>query len=517
MIGQSIFKLIPEALHQAEHLMLEQIRRGERVNFSDTERISKDGRHLYIALSVSPIWDASGMVIGASSIKRDITERKQEQEELVRREKRYRALVTAAASIVWTADGEGRFAEPQASWEAYTGQSWSQHAGFGWIDALHSEDREAFRAAWAHACRDRSLLEVHGRVWNATSQAYRHFTARAAHIVAPDGVLHEWIGMLTDVEVRWVTEERLRQAERMEMIGRLAGGVAHEANNQMTVVLGATEFVLRRVHDEVAIEDLEHIRNAARRTATITQQLLAFSRRQVLQPQLVDLNAVVTMLRSILERALGEASRVQLDLAADLGKVMADPGQLEQVLLNLALNARDAMPGGGALTIETGNAFPGEGELAGKSAVTGPHAMIAVHDTGEGMDRETLKHVFEPFFTTKEVGRGSGLGLATVHGIVEQSGGFVTVGSERGRGTTFRIYLPLVGRPGPDMPPEPAAADIGGAESILVVEDDASVRAILARTLSANGYDVHQAGDGAEALALICRMAGGIDLVIAEW
>lgn len=443
MVGQSIFRLIPDHLHESERELLERTRRGERVDFSDAERVTKSGRRISIALSVSPIWDDSGVVFGASSIKRDITESKQAAEELARREQRYRALVTATSNVVWTADSEGRFSHPQESWEAYTGQPWSEHAGLGWLNAFDPEERESARVAWAKACRDQSVFELHRRVWSAVHRTHRHVTVRAAPIQGPDGSRLEWIGMLIDVEELWLAEERLRQVEKMEVIGRLAGGVAHEANNQMTVVLGVADFLLRRVEDETIRQDVQQIRHAARRTATITQQLLAFGRRQMLQPRLVDLNAVVTTLRPILERALGETSLLTLELSRDLGRVMADPGQVEQVLLNLVLNARHAMPDGGALTIGTANIDSGQGELGRRIETSGPHVMLSVHDTGHGMDEETLNHIFEPFFTTKGVGEGTGLGLATVHGIVEQSGGSVSVETEPGQGATFRIYLPL--------------------------------------------------------------------------
>jgi nitrogen-specific signal transduction histidine kinase/ActR/RegA family two-component response regulator len=338
-------------------------------------------------------------------------------------------------------------------------------------------------------------------------------------VLDPDGTVREWIGTVTDAEDRWRAEERLRQADRMESVGRLAGGIAHEANNQMTVILGAAEFLARGLRDESARMDVEHIRRAARRTAAITQQLLAFSRRQVLQPELVDLNAVVTTLEPILQRALGEMSQVKLRLADDLGPVKADPGQLDQVLLNLTLNARDAMPAGGTLTIETVNVAVDEGYASGKAlepVAPGMYAALMVTDTGTGMDRGTLEHVFEPFFTTKAVGDGTGLGLATVYGIVKQSGGFVSVYSEPGQGSSFRIYLPLSGA---RLESGRAAASTpfgGGTESVLVAEDEPAVRAIVARSLRAYGYTVLEARDGLHAIELAEAAATPPQLVITD-
>jgi CheY-like chemotaxis protein len=305
----------------------------------------------------------------------------------------------------------------------------------------------------------------------------------------------------------------------MESVGRLAGGVAHEANNQMTVILGAAEFLGRALPDDAARADLDHIRRAARRTAALTQQLLAFSRRQVLQPELVDLNSVVTTIEPILERALGELSRVELRLADDLGRVRADPGQLDQVLLNLALNARDAMPDGGTLTIETASVNVDEQQIVTKDlepVAPGTYAALVVTDTGIGMDRETLSHLFEPFFTTKSVGEGTGLGLATVYGIVKQSGGFISVQSEPGHGASFRIYLPLVVVEGSAARAAVSSMSGGGTESVLVAEDEPAVRAIIARSLREYGYNVVEARDGTHALHLAESAPAPPDLVIAD-
>ncbi len=230
-----------------ERELLERVRRGERVEFSEAERIRKDGTRVYISLSVSPIWDASGRLIGASSIKRDVTAQKQAREELRRQGARHQALVMASASLVWEADPEGRFLSHQSPWEEYTGQSWEEQRGFGWLQAFHPDDRRTVQEAWTTACASGGTFEAHGQIWNAGQQGYRHFQARAVPILDADGAVREWIGMLTDVEGRWLTEERLRQAERMEMVGRLAGGIAHEVNNQMTIVLGAAGFLLHQV------------------------------------------------------------------------------------------------------------------------------------------------------------------------------------------------------------------------------------------------------------------------------
>jgi two-component system, cell cycle sensor histidine kinase and response regulator CckA len=519
MVGRSIYTLIPPELHESERVLLEQLARGERAEIAETERIRKDGTRILINVRVSPIRDGSGRLLGASSIKRDITAQKRAQVELRRREERYRALVTATSSLVWEADPEGRFLARQHSWEEYTGQSWNEQKAFGWLQAFHPDDRGPIGAAWAAASDDAATFEATGLIWNAPREAYRHVQLRAVPILDTEGAVREWIGMLTDIEDRWQTEERLRQAERMEVIGRLAGGVAHEVNNQMTVVLGASGFLLPEIQGDRAREDLESIRRAAQRTASITRQLLAYSRRQLLQPQLVDLNAVIGGLRPMLERALGETATLTLALDTTMHQVNADPGQLDLVLLNLVLNARDAMPHGGSVRIETCTSRV-EGTMTASDDVNdvepGTYAMLSVSDTGEGMTPETLRHVFEPFFTTKAVGEGTGLGLATVYGIVKQSGGFVTVSSQVGQGTTFRIYLPMEDSPAPAVPVSEPDPVVGGNETVLVVEDEPNVREFLARALRQYGYTVIAAADGSEALRRMREQPGGIALVVSD-
>ena len=519
MIGQPIFRLIPEELHESERDLLARLRRGERVEVSETERIRKDGARIYISLSVSPIRDASGRLVGASSIKRDVTAEKQSREELRRRDARYRALMTATSSLVWETDPAGRFLAPQAAWEDYTGQSWEEQKALGWLHAFHPDDRGAVQDAWTLACASHGAFEAHGQIWNAGRQAYRHFQARAIPILDDDGAVREWVGMLTDIEDRWVTEERLRQAERMEMVGRLAGGIAHEVNNQMTIVLGAAGFLLQQVQHASAREDVEYIRHAAQRTATITRQLLAYSRRQILQPEVVDLNMVIASLRPILQRALGEMATLMLSLDPGVRSVKADPGQLEQVLLNLVLNARDAMTTGGTVRIETSTALVDAASIRAKpldDVEPGPYAMLTVSDTGVGMSPETLRHIFEPFFTTKGIGEGSGLGLSTVYGIVKQSGGFVSVSSQLGRGTSFQVFLPLADAPTPASAVVETGEVKGGTETILVVEDDDNVRAFLSRSLLELGYTVLEARDGLEGVDQVERRGGRVDLIVSD-
>jgi PAS domain S-box-containing protein len=395
MVGASVFRLIPEELHAAERDVLERLSRGEAVAVGEAERVRKDGQRIWISLSVSPIRDASGRIVGAASIKRDVTEQR-------------------------------------------------------------------------------------------------------------------------------LAEERQRDTQRLRAVGQLAGGVAHEANNQMLVVLGAVHFLLRRGDLPPGSEnDLLEIRHAAERTAAITQQLLAFGRRQALRLENIDMNRVVDRFMPVLRRTMSEHHQLRVELTPEALVVRVDPQQIDQVLLNLALNARDAMPEGGTITVRTSwsDAEPGHPPSAvqpGDSSAT-HYACLMVQDTGHGMDAATLRQAFEPFFTTKGVGQGTGLGLSVVDGIVSQSGGFVRVTSTPGQGATFSLYFPLAAAP--SAPAEvkrrtpPPSAD---GRSVLVVEDEPTVRTMAARTLEDAGYRVYQATHGREALDLIEKTNGQVDLVVTD-
>jgi signal transduction histidine kinase len=309
---------------------------------------------------------------------------------------------------------------------------------------------------------------------------------------------------------------QLAQAQKMEAIGQLAGGVAHDFNNLLTVITGFSDMALSRPGVSGELEgDLREIRGAAQRAAELTRQLLAFSRRQIIAPRVLVLNGIVQGAEKLLRRLIGEDVELRTVLDPALGHVKADPGQVEQVIVNLAVNARDAMPNGGKLTIETANVELDEayGKLHA-SVIPGPHVLLAVSDTGCGMDAAVIAHLFEPFFTTKAPGKGTGLGLATVYGIVKQSGGHVWVYSEPGRGSTFKVYLPRVDL-APDNPPSPEPRARGGSEVVLVVEDDESVRRLACAVLERNGYTTLQASDGVAALEVSARNPR-IDLVITD-
>jgi two-component system, cell cycle sensor histidine kinase and response regulator CckA len=342
------------------------------------------------------------------------------------------------------------------------------------------------------------------------------YSFNAAPILDASGTIVAAVSAFHDVTHRRRVEQHLRQVQQMDAVGRLAGGVAHEANNQMSVVLSASAFVLQ--HEELpegVRMDVESIKRAAERTAVVTAQLLAFSRRQILRPHSIDLNEVVRGFAPVLQRSLGEDCVLVLQPDPAIGTVRADRGQVEQVLLNLALNARDAMPRGGRLTIETRPVLLTQESRSDVSVRPGPYVMLAVTDTGHGMDEGTLNRAFDPFFTTKTIGQGTGLGLASVYGIVKQSDGYVWAYSEPGQGATFKIYLPVdaSASPPPVQLPLPRGASAG--EVVLVVEDEEAVRTMLHRLLESEGYQVLEAANGQQALQVV-EGASRVDLVITD-
>jgi len=321
-----------------------------------------------------------------------------------------------------------------------------------------------------------------------------------------------------DVTERRKLEEQLMRAQRMEAIGTLSGGVAHDFNNILTVILGHTEVLLQSLQS--LPEEYRHLKSidqASRRASALTRQLLAFSRKQVLQPRVFNLNGLIVDLDKMLRRMISEDIELSTTTDPSLGATKADPGQIEQVVMNLVVNARDAIKGGGRITIETANVdLDNEYVRTHPGARPGPHIMLAVSDTGEGISADVMPHIFEPFFTTKEVGKGTGLGLSTVYGIVRQSGGNVFVYSQQGRGTTFKVYLPRVDEPAPAAPQPPHRKVHSGAETVLLVEDEPALRELIRIALTGNGFTVLDAGSPADALVLCRTHTAPLHLLITD-
>ncbi len=338
-----------------------------------------------------------------------------------------------------------------------------------------------------------------------------HVEITTSPMMSPDGRVVRVVHVCRDVTDRRRLEEQFLQAQKMEAVGRLAGGVAHDFNNLLTIISGYSDMALAGLSPgDSQFEGLTQINEAGRRAADLTRQLLAFSRKQVLQSMPLDLGVILTNIEKMLKRMIGEDIELVAHSEPDLGTVLADPGQIEQVIMNLAVNAKDAMPDGGKLTLEAGNVILDETYVRSHpEATVGPHVMLAVTDTGSGMDEMTRNRIFEPFFTTKDKGRGTGLGLATVYGIVKQSGGNIFVYSEPGQGTTFKLYLPRVDEAAASLKADQAEDEVpGGSETILVVEDEDTVRDLICRVLEDRGYRVEEAAGGEEALA----MAHGLEI-----
>jgi len=472
----------------------------------------RDGAYRWVHDEWRLVRDAEGNPVEIVGSLVDITDQKQAEEERARLSS---AVEQAGESIVIT-DPDGAIVYVNPSWERVTGYARAEVIGQN-PRMLKSgkHDDEFYRTMWATLARGESWS---GRLINrrknggTTEDDAAIFPVRDAA-----GRLVNYVGILRDVTREKQIEEQLRQSQKMEAVGRLAGGVAHDFNNLLTVITGRCGLVLQRLgRDNPASQDVDLVLKTAYRAAGLTRQLLAFSRKQVLTMRVLDLNAVVVNMEKMLHRLIGEDVELVTVLVPGLWRVNADPGQVEQIIMNLAINSRDAMPQGGRLTIETANVEEHTGRLPA-GASPGPYAMLAVGDTGCGMDAETAWHVFEPFFTTKGADKGTGLGLSTVYGIVKQSGGEIVVESEPGRGTRLLIFLPRV-----EDPVEPVglagsgAKPVGGLETILLVEDDPEVRTLTREILEVNGYSVLEAADGAEALRLGAIHARPIHLVITD-
>jgi len=379
--------------------------------------------------------------------------------------------------------------------------------------AIHTRDREEF---FSHP-RARPMgigMDLAGRRKDGSEVPVE---VSLSYVEVDEGVFA--IAFVSDITARKQLEEQLLHAQKMEAVGRLAGGVAHDFNNMLTVISGYNRMIL----DELSTMDplrgyAEEILKAADRAGALTNQLLAFSRRQIMQPRVINVNAVLLQTEKMLRRLIGEDVELVLNLGVNVGNIKADPGHVEQAIVNLAVNARDAMPLGGHLTIETAEVVLDENYARTHMGVKpGDFIMIAVSDNGHGMDAETRRHIFEPFFTTKEKGKGTGLGLATVYGIVKQTGGDIWVYSEPGQGTTFKLYFPRVWEPLPDPSGMGSSQTTkSGGETILVVEDEQAVRDLTVRILQQLGYTILTAASGAEALEISRSHAGHIDLLLTD-
>ncbi len=481
--------------------------------FFETELVRRDGSKIWVEANVANV-QKDGQILGRLAVVRDISSRRHAEAALRETSQTLRTLIDASPVAIMSLDLAGRVTVWNRAAERMFG--WSAREVLGQpLPTVPEDNWTKFEAAVAQNRRGEASLYESQRK-RKDGSLVNVLTSTAA-ILDSEGRVAGTLAIIVDVTEQKQLEEQLRQAVKMEGIGRLAGGIAHDFNNLLTVIAGRIYLLMSQLPAGHAMRrDLQLIEQTGERAATLTKQLLAFSRKQILAPTVLDLNNVVGSMKQLLERVLGEDIDLIIDLDPSPGRVLADQGQLEQVILNLAINARDAMPDGGQLVLETSNVEVDDTYLRQHVDLRpGSYVTLAVTDTGIGMTPETLARIFEPFFTTKEVGRGTGLGLATAYGIVKQSNGHITVYSEPGHGTTFRVYLPNAeGDVAAAVAIETSAPS--GTETVLLVEDDLNLRTLAREILQQQGYIVLEAEDAADALRIADQYAGSIHLVITD-
>ena len=476
----------------------------------------------------------------------DLIERAQANQALRESETRFRSLVSLIADVPWITNAAGEFIQVQMAWQAYTEQSWEEQRGFGWINALHSEDRERVVETWRRACKSGTHYQSNGRLWHAPSQQWRHVTAKATPLLNPDGSVREWVGTYTDCEdqkraeeylervvadrtadlVRTIAErerlqEQLLQAQKMESIGTLASGIAHDFNNLLNIISSYAGLMrLDRENPARVSEDAGIIEETVRRGANLVQQLMSVARKSVTKLEPVRLNSVIEKLSGLLAETFDKTIRITLDLEPGLPAINGDENQLHQILLNLCLNARDAMPEGGRISFRSETVLGKELRCRQPEAAAERYASISVIDRGEGIDEAIQRRIFEPFFTTKPIGQGSGIGLAVVYGLVKNHGGFIEVQSQIGSGTRFSLYLPIPNAASAEIaqtePKGPVLGPRGHGETILFVDDEEQQLKLMSRFLESEGYRVLGASDGLEAIEIFKRHKDEIAVTVLD-
>ncbi len=559
--GHSAREILGEQIFARREPLLRRALAGENV-VTDSAFVLPDGTPRTFEVRYSPRRDCSGQVDGLYVLMIDIEDRMRTELQLRHSNERFRAAVDAIHGILWTNGPDGRMTGEQPGWQALTGQTAGEYAGYGWADAVHPNDRPGSIASWQQAVAARRTYVWEHRV-RRFDGVWRNCAIRAVPTFDANGEIREWVGVHTDItdqraaeaelvrrahdlerqvrhrenaeeQLRLVnegleeriaaeieshrkTERALRQSQKMEAIGQLTGGIAHDFNNLLQVVSGNLHLLGREVAgNERAQERVTHALAGVQRGARLASQLLAFGRRQALEPRVLHLGRLVSGMDDLLRRSLGEGVEIEVVTAGRLWNTLADPSQVENVLLNLAINARDAMAGQGKLTIEVGNAHLDHAYAAANADVDpGQYVMLAVTDTGHGMTPEVLEKVFEPFFSTKPEGKGTGLGLSMVYGFVKQSGGHVAIYSEPGHGTTVKVFLPRSMAAEDREAAAPGGPVTGGTETVLVVEDDDAVRATAVDLLTDLGYRVLTARDPHAGLAVL-ESGARIDVLFTD-
>jgi two-component system, cell cycle sensor histidine kinase and response regulator CckA len=512
VVGRSFFDFVFDDDRSAIREQIGPQRTGPREPVEIRMR-KKGGAVIWVLASTSPILNEAGDLEGLLAMCSDVTADRRAAKERIR----LHSAVEQAAEGIMITRRDGTIVYVNPAWQKLTGYSSVEVVGrTPRLLKAEGQDRKVYKDLWE------TILA--GQVWrgeitnrNRNGQLYT-LEETITPVRDETGRISEFIAFGQDTSDRRDLEARLRQSQKMEAVGRLAGGVAHDFNNLLTVITGYSERLLIGLkEDDPLRKGADAIKRSADRAAALTRQLLAFSRRQILAPKVLDLNAVVSGTQKMLQRMIGEDIELVTKLASDLGRVKADPNQVEQVLMNLAVNSRDAMPRGGLVTIETENVVLDKTLAARHVGLPpGPYIMLTVTDTGCGMDEEVLSHLFEPFFTTKEQGKGTGLGLSTTYGIVKQSGGYIWVDSEVNKGTSVRVYLPRIDEAIDVAPAAEVRAAPHGSETVLLVEDEEAVRHLLRDILRRYGYSVLEAEDGRRAIEICRTHEGDIDLVVTD-
>lgn len=551
-LGRTTMEVWPE-IAEWNREVLQRCLGGEIVCFREHAMtlMREDGPQQHVFdLFYTPVYEAAGAAAGVMCTVLDVTDRARQEAALRVGNRRFRTAMDAVHGVLWTNSADGRMTGEQPGWAALTGQTQQEYEGYGWADALHPDDAQGAIATWNAAVEGRTMF-IHEHRVRRCDGAWRNFAVRGLPILREDGSIDEWVGVHTDIteqraaerslvaqatalaaqvrhreraeeqlrllnenlearviaeiDERRQAEAKLAQAQKLESIGKLTGGVAHDFNNLLQVISGSLHLLSKDIAgNERAQRLVGNAMAGVQRGAKLAAQLLAFGRRQPLEPRVVNATRMVQGMDDMLRRALGGAIEIETVLGGGLWNTFVDPTQIENAVLNLAINARDAMNGSGRLTIELANVHLDEAYTRQHDEVTpGQYVMLAVSDTGAGMSPEVIARAFEPFFSTKPEGKGSGLGLSMVYGFVKQSGGHIKIYSEPGQGTTVKVFLPRA------MQAEDVAVRVdtgsveGGTEVVLVVEDDAEVREVVVAMLADLGYRVLQASDASKGLAVI--------------
>ena len=519
--GPPFEKIMPASAWPQGREILKRIRAGDMTAHSINENLTSDGRTITCEWNNTPLTDAEGAFAGLISLAQDVTNRRRAEEAVRTSEERFRQIAESITEVFWLTTLDKReivYLSP--AYEIVWGRKVEDvYASPGsWAEAIHPDDRDRV----SHAALTKQATGEYDEEYRILRPdgTVRWIRDRAFPVHNAEEQVVRVAGVAEDITERRQLETQLYQAQKMEAVGQLAGGVAHDFNNHLSVIIGYSDLLLDDLREDAPSRELIlEIKKAGERSASLTRQLLAFSRKQVLTPRILDVNDVVRDTEKMLRRLIGEDIELETMLHPFHVSVKADPGQLEHVLMNLAVNARDAMPLGGKLRIETNLMVVTRGHAVNHPSIKpGAYVTVAISDSGTGMTEEVKSHLFEPFFTTKAVGKGTGLGLAVVHGFIKQSGGHVDVQSEPGVGTSFTIYLPSVdGRAAAGLEAAAAVPALAGRnQTILLVEDEASVRALTKRILHKHGYTTLAASSGDEAVRMAERHGSPIDLLVTD-